>query len=59
MSGYNAGFGACGGSRGGGSSGSGKHFEDNPLLRAGCTALADPVTCETARGIIHGLRSGD
>ena len=60
MSGYNAGFSACGYSSGGGdnsgSSGSARHFEDNPVIRAGCALLADPVTCETARGLIHGLR---
>src|SRR5947208_7814060 len=33
MSGYNAGFSACG-SSGGGTSGTGKHFEDNPVIRA-------------------------
>src|ERR671933_718408 len=53
MSGYNAGFSACGYSSGGGdnsgSSGSARHFEDNPVIRAGCALLADPVTCETAR----------
>ena len=60
MSAYNAGFSACGYSSGGGdnsgSSGSARHFEDNPVIRAGCALLADPVTCETARGLIHGLR---
>lgn len=57
MDGYNDGFNACSGqSGGGGSSGTGRHFEDNPVIRAGCALLADPVTCETARGLIHGLR---
>lgn len=62
VDGYNDGFSTCSGSSndgGGRSSGNGRHFEDNPLLRAGCTVIADPVSCETARGIIHGLRNGD
>jgi hypothetical protein len=59
MDGYNDGYSSCSSQSGGGSSGSGRHFEDNPLLGEGCAALADPIPCETARGIIHGLRSDD